>query len=70
MKMGWVAGPLQLHVSFDTNGDRHTEAGHLVERVTSDLGFGPLIGQSAGVETSTDGGLVRSVAVSTRLRLP
>jgi hypothetical protein len=58
MKIGWVAAtPPQLHVSFDTNGDRHAEAGHLVERVTSDLGFGPLIGQSP-VETPTDDGLV------------
>jgi len=39
MKIGWVATSPQVHVSFDTNGDRPAEAGHPVERVTSDLGW-------------------------------
>lgn len=52
MKIGWAAIPRQRHVSFDTNGDRHAEAAHLVERVAGHFRFGPLTGQSPGAETT------------------
>jgi hypothetical protein len=58
MKMGWVAIAPKLCIPSATDEDRHAEAGRLVERVTSDLGFGPLIGRAPGVETSTDDGPV------------
>src|SRR4051812_39242395 len=58
MNMVWAASPLQACVLFDTNGDRHAEAGHLVKGVAGDFGFGPLIGQSPGMETPADDGLV------------
>src|SRR4051812_26021722 len=48
----------RLHVLFDTDRDRHAEAGHLVEGVAGDFGFGLLIGQSPSLQTPTDDGLV------------
>jgi hypothetical protein len=45
-------------VSFDRDGDRYTEAGHLVEDVAGDFGFPVLIGQSSGVKPPADDGLV------------
>src|SRR4051812_12095387 len=58
MNTVWVASPPQACVLFDTDGDRHTEAGHSIEGVASDFGFGLLIGQSPGMETPADDGLV------------
>src|SRR3954462_13308618 len=54
----WAASPPQLRVLFDTDGDRHAEAGHLVEGVAGDFGFGLLIGQTPGMKTPADDGLV------------
>src|SRR3954463_3874757 len=54
----WVASPPQACALFDTDGDRHTEAGHSVERVAGDFGFGLLIGQSPSMKTPADDGLV------------
>src|SRR3954464_12741241 len=58
MNTVWIASPPQLRVLFDTDGDRHAEAGHLVEGVAGDFGFGLLIGQSPSLQTPTDDGLV------------
>src|SRR3954451_21714906 len=58
MNMVWVASPLQACVLFDTDGDRHTEAGHSVEGVAGDVGFGLLVEQSPGMQTPPDDGLV------------
>src|SRR5689334_20727633 len=44
--------------SDDPNGDRHAEARHLIENVASDLCLGPLIRQSPGMKTPTDGRFV------------
>lgn len=44
--------------SLDANGNWHTEARHPVEDIASDLCLGPLIGQSPGVKTTADDGLV------------
>jgi hypothetical protein len=43
---------------LDTNGDRHAEAGHSIEDVATELCLGLLTGQSPGVETPADDGLV------------
>ena len=48
----------RLGVLFDTDQDRHAEACHSVERVAGDFGLGPLIGESPGVKTPADDGLV------------
>src|SRR3954453_14010303 len=58
MNMAWVAFPPHACVLFDTDGDRHTEAGHPVEGVAGDFGFGPLIGQTSGMKTPANDGLV------------
>src|SRR3954447_11200418 len=58
MNMVWVASPLQAYVLFDTDGDRHAEAGHSVEGVAGDFGFGSLIGQTSGMKTPANDGLV------------
>src|SRR3954462_16041672 len=58
MNTVWIASPPQLRVLFDTDGDRHAEAGHLVEGVAGDFGFGLLVGQSPGMKTPADDGLV------------
>src|SRR6478609_3635829 len=58
MNTVWVASPPQAGVLLDADGDRHAEAGHLVEGVTGDFGFGLLIGQSPGLKTPADDGLV------------
>src|SRR3954467_3076668 len=58
MNTVWVASPPRLRALFDTDGDRHTEAGHSVERVAGDFRFGSLIGQSPGMKTPADDGLV------------
>src|SRR3954454_22192318 len=58
MNMVWVASPLQACVLFDTDGYRHAEAGHSVEGVAGDFRFGLLIGQSPGMKTPADDGLV------------
>src|SRR3954453_13455793 len=58
MNTVWVASPPRLRALFDTDGDRHTEAGHSVERVAGDFGFGLLIGQTPGLKTPADDGLV------------
>src|SRR4051794_41690708 len=58
MNTVWVASPPQACVLFDTDGDRHAEAGHLVEGVAGDFGFGLLVGQSPGMKTPADDGLV------------
>src|SRR4051812_1256141 len=55
--LGCISPP-RLRVLFDTDGDRHAEAGHLVEGVAGDFGFGLLIGQSPGMKTPADDGLV------------
>src|SRR5690349_5332352 len=55
---GLAAFPIRLRALFDTDRDRHAEAGHSVEGVTGDCGFDLLIGQSPGTKTPTDGGLV------------
>src|ERR1700712_3604416 len=52
------ASPPQAYILFDTDGDRHAGAGHLVEGVAGDFGFGLLIGQSPGMKTPADDGLV------------
>jgi hypothetical protein len=56
MKTVWGVSP-QLCVLFDTNGDRHAEAGHFVEHVAADFCFDLLIGQSPGMKTPADDGL-------------
>src|SRR3954452_19200307 len=58
MNTVWVASPPQARALFDTDGDRHTQAGHSVERVAGDFGFGLLVGQSPGMKTPADDGLV------------
>jgi hypothetical protein len=58
MNIVWVASPPQACTLFDTDGDRHAEAGHLVEGVAGDFRFGLLIGQSPGMKTPADDGLV------------
>ena len=58
MNIVWVASPPQACALFDTDGDRHAEAGHPVKRVAGDFGFGLLIGQSPGMKTPADDGLV------------
>src|SRR4051795_9039099 len=58
MNTVWVASPPQACVLFDTDGDRHTEAGHPVEGVAGDFGFGSLIGQTSGMKTPANDGLV------------
>ena len=58
MNTVWIASPPQLRVLFDTDGDRHAEAGHLVEGVAGDVRFGLLIGQTPGMKTPADDGLV------------
>src|SRR4051812_30803967 len=58
MNVVWVASPPQLQALFDTDGDRHAEAGHSVERVAGDFGLGLLIRQSPGMKTPADDGLV------------
>ena len=58
MKIVWVASPPQLRGLFDTDGDRHTEAGHSVERVAGDFRVGLLIGQTPGMKAPADDGLV------------
>ena len=45
MNIVWVASPPQACALFDTDGDRHADAGHPVEGVAGDFGFGLLIGQ-------------------------
>jgi len=47
--LGWW-----LFALFDSNGSRHTEAGHPAQDVASDLRLGLLIGQSPGVEAATE----------------
>ena len=58
MNIVWVASPPQACTLFDTDGNRHAEAGHLVEGVAGDFGFGLLIGQSPGIKTPADDSLV------------
>src|SRR5208283_1188872 len=58
MKIVWVAFPPQLPGLFDADGDRHTEAGHSVERVAGDFCVGLLIGQIPGMKAPADDGLV------------
>src|SRR4051794_29231687 len=58
MNTVWVAPPPLLRVLFDTDGDRHTQPGHSVEHVAGDFRFGSLIGQSPGMKTPADDGLV------------
>src|SRR3954470_10755503 len=58
MNTVWIASPPQACVLFDTDRDRHAEAGHLVEGVAGDFGFGLLVGQTPGMETPADDGLV------------
>jgi hypothetical protein len=58
MNTVWAASPPQTCVLFDTDEDWHTQAGHSVERVAGDFGFGLLIGQSPGMKTPADDGLV------------
>ena len=62
---------------LDPEGDRHAEAGHPIEDVAANLRLGPLVGQSPGVETSTDdrlvtehGGLDEAAAAVAGLSLP
>jgi hypothetical protein len=43
---------------LDPDGDRHAEAGHAVEDVAANLCLGLLVGQSPGVKTPADDGLV------------
>src|SRR3954447_26525816 len=62
-----VASPPQACALFDADGDRHTEAGHSVERVAGDFRFGPLIGQSPGMKRPADD---RLVAIHRRPREP
>src|SRR3954469_19433530 len=50
--------PRQLRALFDADRDRHAEAGHSVEGVAGDFRFGSLIGQSPGMKTPADDGLV------------
>src|SRR3954463_8866361 len=64
MNTVWVASPPQACVLFDTDGDRHAEAGHSVERVAGDFRLGLLIGQSPGMQTPADD---RLVAIHRRL---
>ena len=44
--------------SDDPDGDRHAKACHLIENVASNLRLGSLIGQSSGLKTPADDGLV------------
>src|SRR3954451_17300256 len=46
MNTVWIASPPQLRVLFDTDGDRHAEAGQLVEGVAGGFGFWFLFGQT------------------------
>ena len=55
----WRRAPTPLVPDlFGADGDRHAEARHPIENVASDSRLGPLIGQSAGVESSSNDGLV------------
>jgi hypothetical protein len=54
--------------SSEPGGRRHAERRHPVEDVAPDFCFGPLIGQSPGIQAPVDNGLWRNIAVSTRLR--
>jgi hypothetical protein len=58
MNMVWLHLPPQTCDLFDTDGDWHAEAGHSVEGVAGNFRFGSLIGQSPGMKTPADDGLV------------
>lgn len=58
MNTVWVASPPQLHVSFDTDGDRLTEISHSAEDVAGDFGFRRLVGQNPDMKALADNGLV------------
>src|SRR5260221_5645368 len=54
----WLASTPQIHDLLDANGDRHAEADHSVEDVAADPCLSLLSGQSPGVKTLADDGLV------------
>ena len=58
MKGPRVASPVPVRISEDPGGGRHAEPRHPVEHIASDFRLGPLIGQSPGVESPADDGLV------------
>ena len=53
-----VASPVPARVSADPDGGRHAEPRHPVEHIAPDLCLGLLIGQSSGLKSPTDDGLV------------
>src|SRR5579863_5238400 len=69
--------PISACVSAGPGGDRHTETGHSVDRLAPDFCLCALVGQSPGVKSSPDDGLVakhrgfdQTPAVVARASLP
>ena len=58
MDLPRVASPVPARVSVDRSGDRHAEPRHSVEHIAPDFCFGLLIGQSSGLKSPADNGLV------------
>ena len=53
-----VASPVPARVSVDPGGGRHAEPRHSVEHIAPDFCLGLLIGQSSGLKSPADDGLV------------
>jgi hypothetical protein len=58
MERALVTPPVPARISADPGGGRHAEARHPVENVAPEFRLRPLIGQSPGVESPADDGLV------------
>jgi hypothetical protein len=58
MDRALVTSPVSGRISADPGRDRHAARRHPVENAAPDFGFCPLIGQSPGVESPADDGLV------------
>src|ERR1700716_3320460 len=53
-----VVSPVPARVSVDPGGGRHAEPCHPVEHIGADFCLGLLIGQSSGLKSAADDGLV------------
>ena len=58
MNQVFMTSPVPARISVDPDGGRHAEARHSIENVASNLHFGTLIGQSPGMESPPNDGLV------------
>ena len=53
-----MTSPVPVRISVGPDGGRHAEAHHSIENAAPDFRFCPLIGQSPGMESPADDGLV------------